>query len=183
MAKPKCVLLDAGPVIALHSAGIWEQFCDRYEVVVSEIVASDEALWHSRDEVTGDRAVIDLREAQAQGLVVIQAATTGELLSLTSRFDTVFAGGLHDGELEALALLCERSDFEHTIFCAGDGAAIQAAVMVGMDERCDSLESLLDSVGLSQRLEWPFTREFHDQHRREGLDNRLSGLGLRRENL
>lgn len=180
MAKPKCVLLDAGPVIALHQAGVWEQFCDRYDVVVSEIVADDEALWHSRDDVTGARATICLRDAEATGLITIEAATTGELLSLTTRFDDVFAGGLHDGELEALALLVERQDFEDTIFCAGDGAAIQAAVMVGMDERCDSLEALLDSVGLSKKLGWPFTKEFHDQHRREGLDNRLSGLGLRR---
>jgi len=179
MAKPKCVILDAGPVIALHSAGVWDQFCDRYDVVISEIVADDEALWHSRDEVTGARITINLREDEAKGLVAIEAATTGELLSLTSRFDDVFVGGLHDGELEALALLVERQDFEETIFCAGDGAAIQAAVMVGMDERCDSLESMLDSIGLSKTLDWPFTKEFHDRHRREGLDNRLSGLGLR----
>lgn len=148
--------------------------------MVSEIVADDEALWHSRDEVTGARTTISLRDAEAQGLISIEAASTGELLSLTSRFDDVFARGLHDGELEALALLAERQDFGETIFCAGDGAAIQAAAMLGMDERSDSLEALLEVVGLSKKLDWPLTKAFHHKHRRDGLENRLSGLGLRK---
>lgn len=148
--------------------------------MVSEIVADNEALWHSKDEVTNARNIISLRDAEAKGLISIEAASTGELHSLTSRFDDVFSRGLHEGELEALALLVERQDFEQTIFCAGDGAAIQAAVMLGMDERSRSLEALLESIGLSKKLDWPFTKAFHEQHRREGLDNRLSGLGLRK---
>lgn len=94
MAKPKCVLLDAGPVIALHYAGVWEQFCKRYDVVVPEIVADNGALWHSKDEVTSARNIINLRDAKAKGLISIEAASTGELHSLTSRFDDVFARGL-----------------------------------------------------------------------------------------
>lgn len=180
MAKPKCILLDAGPVIALHQTGVWGEFCGRYDVIVAETVADDEALWHSKDELTGARTAIRLRDDEAAGLIAIEGASSTELLAVTSRFDDVFAGGLHEGELEALALLVERGGFEDTVFCAGDGAAIQAAVMIGLDERCESLESLLKSAGLSKSLEWPFTAEFYERHRREGLDNRLNGLGLRR---
>ena len=180
MPKPKCVLLDAGPVIALHAAEVWTQFCERFDVVVPETVADDEALWHSKDDVTGSRTTIDLRSDEKCGRIRIEGATSSELLGLIARFDDSFAAGLHDGELEGLALLTERESFEETSFCAGDGAAIQAAVMVGLDERSASLEELLDSVGLTKPLERPFTRGFYDRHRQEGLDNRISGLGLHR---
>jgi len=180
MSKAKCVLLDAGPIIALHAAGVWTQFCERFDVVVPETVADDEAQWHSRDEVTGSRTTIDLRADESGGRIRIEGASSSELLGLTARFDDAFAAGLHEGELEGLALLTERDSFEDTSFCAGDGVAIQAAVMVGLDERSASLEALLDSVGLTKPLEWPFTQGFYDRHRREGLDNRLSGLGLHR---
>ncbi|MDY0340545.1 MAG: hypothetical protein RBS17_04970 [Coriobacteriia bacterium] len=180
MSKPKCVLLDAGPIIALHAGEVWTVFCERFDVVVPETVADNEALWHSKDEVTGARTTINLRADEDSGRLRIESATSSELLGLAARFDDAFATGLHEGELEGLALLTERDTFEDTIFCAGDGAAIQAAVMVGLDERCESLEALLESVGLVKPLEWPFTRGFHDRHRREGLDNRLSGLGLHR---
>ncbi|MGV8083955.1 MAG: hypothetical protein AB2L09_10040 [Coriobacteriia bacterium] len=180
MAKPKCVLLDAGPVIALHSLGVWREFCQKYDVIVSETVADNEALWHSRDEVTGAHSTIRLRDSEKAGLLTIEAASTNELLALAERFDDSFIGGLHEGEIEALALLAERDAFSETVFCAGDGAAIQAAVMIGLDERSISLERLLESVGLSKTLEWQFTDRFYERHRRQGLDNRISGLGLRR---
>ena len=32
MPRPRCVLLDAGPVIFLHARGVWAQFCETYEV-------------------------------------------------------------------------------------------------------------------------------------------------------
>ena len=180
MAKPKCVLLDAGPIIALHATGVWSKFCERFDVVVPETVADDEALWHSKDEVTGARAAIDLRADEGSGRIRIEGASSSELLGLVGRFDDAFAAGLHEGELEGLALLTGRDTLEDAFFCAGDGAAIQAAVMVGLDERSDSLEALLDSVGLAKTLDWPYTRAFHDRHRRQGLDNKLSGMGLHR---
>lgn len=180
MSRPQCILLDAGPVIALHAVGAWNLFCNKFDVVVPETVADDEALWHSPDEVTGSRLNINLRADERAGKVRIDSATSSEMLRLVDRFDDSFSQRLHAGELEGLALLAERESYVTTAFCAGDAAAIQAAVMAGLDERTYSLERLLDSVGLTKRLEWQYSQEFFENHRRIGLDNRMSGLGFSR---
>ena len=53
VTKPKYVLLDAGPIIGLHAAGVWREFLYKYEVVVPETVKQNEALFHSEDPLTG----------------------------------------------------------------------------------------------------------------------------------
>ncbi len=43
----KCVLLDASIVIEAHKIGVWENLIERVEIIVSSIVAHQEALFYS----------------------------------------------------------------------------------------------------------------------------------------
>lgn len=180
MAKPKCVLLDAGPVIALHEAGVWTQFCERYGVLVPESVVEDEALWHSEDAVTGFRETIDVRQDEKAGRVGVVSAGFHELTRVAEKFSAGFMDALHEGELEALAILAHRDELNECVFCSGDGAAIQAAVMAGLGERCLALETLLDRAGLRKPLKWAFTDDFFYHHRQRGQENLITGFGIRR---
>ena len=180
MGRPQCVLLDAGPVIFLHASGAWLRFCEAYEVVIPEIVAENEAVFHSRDELTGGTSAIRIRDEEKAGRVTVVSATSAEIADAFGMYSDDFAAGLHEGEIEAIALLTQHDDLAAHVFCSGDGAAIQAAVMAGLGERCLPLEGLLDSAGLHKDVPRSLSMQFFETHRRAGPDNRLSGLGMGR---
>lgn len=174
--RPRCLILDAGPIIALHEHGVWFDFCERFEVVVPRIVFESEVLFHSRDEATGFSATITLTTDVAEGRIVVGSASLVQLAAVADVFSEALE--LHDGELEALALLTLDEAFEEHVFCTADGAAIQGACLLGIGERCESLEGLLEAVGLRKSLSWRFTREFMAKNKREGGERRIVGHGL-----
>jgi hypothetical protein len=47
---PKCVLLDANIIIEAYKMGVWEKLIEKVEIIVSSIVAHDEALFYSKKE-------------------------------------------------------------------------------------------------------------------------------------
>jgi len=169
-------MLDAGPIIGLHELGIWSQFTQRYEVVVPQVVCEDEALFHSRDDATGDRVVIDLRADIGAGRVELAAADMEVVARISKRFSAAIE--LHPGELEALALLSGVPGYEEHVFCTGDGAAIQAACLLGLSERCESVEVLLRLAGLGRQVPWSLTERFMGRHKHEGGRRRVTGFGL-----
>lgn len=175
--KPRCVLLDATPILALHATDAWDAFVAAYDVVVPEIVAADEALFHSRDGLTGFSQPIDLTGDIENKRITIASATTEDLLRLNGLLDGTF--DIHDGEREALALMLCREEYEEIVFCCGDRAAIYVACVIGCGERCLSLEELLQLVGHSRTLSHPMTKAFMDAHTRRGSEYRITGIGLR----
>jgi hypothetical protein len=176
-AKPRCVLLDATPIIALHATDAWGPFIAAYDVVVPEIVATNEALFHSRDGLTGFSHPIDLAADIENGRIITASATTEDLLRLNELLDGTF--DIHDGEREALALMLCREEYEEIVFCCGDRAAVYVACIIGCGERCLSLEELLQLAGQSRTLNHPMTKAFMDTHTRQGSEYRITGVGLR----
>jgi hypothetical protein len=176
-SRPRCLILDAGPIIGLHDLGIWTVFCERCDVVVPRIVLDDEALFHSCDEMTGFSEKIALADDVAEGRIVVGSASLNELAVVAATFSAALE--LHDGELEALALLTLHEEFHEHVFCTADGAAIQGACLLGVAERCESLEELLAVVGLVKSLTWRYTREFMAKNKREGGERRITGFGTR----
>jgi len=174
--RPRCLILDAGPIIALHEFGIWGVFCERFEVVVPRIVLEDEALFHSRDEVTGFGETIALADDVAEGRILVDSVSLEELAVVAATFSAALE--LHAGELEALALLTLHEEFIEHVFCTADSAAIQGACLLGIAERCESLQELLAAVGLRKSLPWRFTREFMARNKREGGERRITGFGM-----
>jgi len=176
-AKPRCVLLDATPILALQATDAWDAFTAAYEVVVPEIVAANEALFHSRDGLTGFSQSIDLAADIESGRISIASATVDDLLRLNELLDGTF--DIHDGEREALALMLCREEYEDIAFCCGDRAAVYVACIIGCGDRCRSLEELLQLVGQSRTLGHSMTEAFMDTHTRQGSEYRITGVGLR----
>lgn len=168
--RPRCVLLDAGPIIGLHEQGLWRQFVGRFDVVVAQTVYEDEALFHSTDEASGFSERIDLAADLAQGLISVESADTAALLRVGHLIEGVVI--IHDGELESLAIMHERDGVE-CVFCSADGAAVQAAAFLGFADQCVSLEELLQQTGMGRPVEHRFSGEFCEKHKRRGQEQRL----------
>lgn len=100
----KCALLDANIIIEAYQLGIWENLIERVEINVSSIVAHDEARFYSKKEKRIPQP-IDLKQLIAEGRIKESSATHEEIKAFLNKFDSVFVGGLHDGESESLALI------------------------------------------------------------------------------
>jgi len=144
-------------------------------VVVPQLVLDDEALFHSKDAITGLSQPIDLAGDVGAGRVLVAAASLTTISRVASRFTDAIE--LHDGELEALALLTQDEDYDEHVFCSADGAAIEGACMLGLTDRCMSLEELLGMVGLGRQVPWRFTKGFAERHKSEGGERAITGFG------
>lgn len=170
-------LLDADVVIEVHALGIWQTLIEHSKVLLPSIVVHDEALFFRRD-IGSIPEGINLPILVQAGKVIEVAATIEEIVALRALFDRVFIETLHDGEIEALALL-KAGKAPESLFCTGDAHAIQALAMAGMPERGISLQTLLRSIGrLGRRLRKQFTEGFFKQNLRVGQVNRITGQGL-----
>jgi len=170
-------MLDAGPVIGLHELGVWDTFVERYDVVRPQVVLDDEALFHSRDAHSGFSQPIDLAADVGAGRVAVASASLSSVSRVASRFSDAIE--LHAGELEALALLSLDDRYADHVFCSADGAAIEGACMLGLGDRCDSLEELLGMAGLGRAVPRQFSKRFMDDHKRVGGTRAVTGFGLR----
>jgi len=77
--------------------------------------------------------------------------------------------------LEALTLLVRDATYEELFFCSSDGAPIQAAAMLELDEQCISVEGLLPGIGFTKPLEKKYTDEFLQRHLKKGRIARVTG--------
>jgi hypothetical protein len=171
------LILDAGPIIGLHELGAWKTFVERYEVVVPQLIPDDEALFHSKDTATGHSEPIALAADVGAGRVLVAAASLTAISRVASRFTDALE--LHDGEIEALALLTQDESYLGHVFCSADGAAIEGTCMLGLANRCMSLEELFGMAGLGRQVSWRFTKRFTERHKREGGERAATGFGLR----
>lgn len=140
------------------------------------IVAHEESFYFEQSSQT---IVIDLPALIAEGKIQEMEATPSEMALVASRFDRAFVGGLHAGELEALAILGKDAD-ESLKFCTADKLAIYATVLLSLEERLASLQVLLREVGLDRPLSHEFTESYLKHHREIGAEKRIRGEGLRK---
>jgi hypothetical protein len=71
-------------------------------------------------------------------------------------------------------VVCE----DEALFHSRDDAAIQAACLLGMSERCESVEALLRLVGLGREVPWSLSKRFMEHHKQEGGKRVITGFGL-----
>lgn len=155
--------------------GVWESLVDKVEILVSSIVAQDEALFYIKGELP---AALDLRTLITSGKLQEIEATAKEMASLIDAFDKSFTDALHDGEVEALALI-QQQRVGDALYCSCDGVALKALAMIGRAEQGISMEALLQRIGHAKSMKRQFSEKFFQEKIAEGQGNRITGTGLK----
>ena len=179
ISKPRCVLLDACIIIEAHALGVWESLIEKVEIVVSSIVAHEEALFYIKGELP---SALDLQTLIIEGKIKEIEATAPEMASLIGNFDASFADVLHPGEIEALALI-QLQKTGDAMYCSCDGFALKALAMLGHAEKGISMEALLQSIGRSKNVKSQFSEKFFQEKIAQGQSNRVTRTGLKSKNL
>lgn len=170
------LLLDADVVIEAHRVDVWEQLQDLDVLAVPSVVAREEALFYSLEYQAVPKA-IHLPRLIQEGKILELYAIPEELRAMSQIFDRVFLEGLHEGEMEALALLI-GGRFELKL-CSGDKMAIQALAMMNRGEDGISLQEVLSGIGIMKSLGYQFTQAYFNRHLQFGFQKRITGEGLR----
>lgn len=132
------------------------------------------------DFVVDDHGVehaIDLKPDIDAGRIRLVAITATELVAFRDKFDPLYVQRLDDGETESLAF-CLREGDPYRL-CSSDAIVFKVLAVVDRSDQGVSLEEVLQSVGLTRRLSQQFTKAFRDENRARGLQDRLSGIGLK----
>ena len=171
MKKFQFLLLDAGPIITLFGLHIWDEFLKRCDVSISQTVAN-EAKWASQEF---EDIRIDLESYKDQ--INIFDIDPSLAKSFLDRFDEIYKTGIHDGEKETLAFVCNSP--ERWLLCSGDKAVYQVLGLLGRGEQSISLEEILEQIGLPQsQLRREYTKKFREIWIRKGRIDSIQDKGL-----
>ena len=162
MKKFQFLLLDAGPIIKLFELNLWDTFIEKCNVTISRIVA-DEAKYASRDYTD---VPIDFNPYEEKGSIHIIDVELSVVQKFYEKFNQSYQPIIHEGEKETLAFLSNSSD--DWLICAADKAVFMVLGFLGRGQYGISLEEILKQTGMSQSLEWRFTRKFREQYTRQG---------------
>jgi hypothetical protein len=171
MKKFQFLLLDAGPIIKLFELGIWDEFLERCDVSISQTVAN-QAKWASQ-EYKDIRIDLELYKEKVNIFDIDPSLAK----SFLDRFNELYKAGIHAGEKETLAFLCDSS--ENWLLCSGDKAVYQVLGLLGKGEQSISLEEILDKIGLSKSNLGPqYTKVFRERWIHKGQIDSIQNRGL-----
>ena len=177
MPKFSLLVLDAGVVIKLFELGLWSQVLDQCDVHLSTVVAEQEALFHSPTDIEQHGVPIDLSGDIAGKRINVFECDLPKVVSFQERFDANYRPELDPGELESLAWLFSHQ--EDCLICSGDAIVYRVLGVTGRSDQGISLQEILDKIGLSKPVTWPYTKDFREQKSREGSIDQLQNRGLR----
>ena len=172
MKKFRFLLLDAGPIIKLFELGIWDEFIAKCDVTISRTVA-EEAQYASLEF---EDICINLEFCDEQNLIKIVDVELCNVKAFHEKFDQQYKVDIHAGEKETLAFLCNSS--EDWRVCAADSVVFRVLGLLGKAEQGIFLEEILNQVGLSQQLEWEYTRKFRERYTSMGQIDSIQDKGL-----
>jgi hypothetical protein len=174
--KRRFFLLDAGPVIALHSLGLWDEVTRRCELVVPRVIAVAETLfWKSE---TGERVPIDIIADAAAGRLKLMDCEPADLRDTFLMFDRATQESVDPGELHALTQLRLWAGEDKPRFCSSDRMAVICLCLLGLSNLPISLEELLIDIGLGRGVEWKYSSAAIKEWVQDGKRWRLTGQGL-----
>ncbi len=169
--RPKCVLLDAGPVFELHRQGLWGAVVDQVEIVLPSIVAGREVRYW--DAGNGETVEIDLQPEINRRRILVEEVSPAEMAGTLSRFDPSVSGSVDPGELEALTLIASWHWGAPPHFCTADRMAVVALCALGHSELALSLEEFLRRLGIRRNLPRRYTSEAMKSWVAEGAQRAL----------
>ena len=176
MTKSRFLLLDANVVIRVFEMGLWDAVASRCDLVLPSLVVRESDFFV---DACGVERPIDLRHDIDAGRITVMAATVEEMQEYRARFDDLYLQRLHDGETEAL-ILCGRLGDDCRL-CSADAVVFRVLALLDRREQGVSLQELLDEIGLSRAVTRPFTKAFREAKHRDGVNDRLAGIGLRKK--
>ena len=173
--RSKQLLLDASVIITAHELDVWSALLQEASVAATSIIAHDEALFFDRK--TGSvPAPINLGALISQGAIPEISASVSDIRQVRAVFDEELNVALHDGEVEAIAILyADESD--SFLFCTSDKVAIRVLAMLDLSNRGVSFEEVLKVTGLSKRLPHEYRTEYFERYIVEGQTARIQGKG------
>jgi hypothetical protein len=161
MKRNDHVFMDTDAIIESHRIRYWKILVGHYrlDTTVKCVEECARGRQSKRNYVPVD--VDSLREKLSPKTV-----TKAQLVEL----EVSLAGAvdLHEGEKYLLAYALTQKDA--WLLCSGDGAAVRAAVLLGMKDRLVSLEDLIKSAGLKRvNLRPQFTRRKLKERKTQAL--------------
>lgn len=172
--KPKLLLLDANVVIECYRVSVWDRLLDVTDIVVPSIIAHDEAFYSQNGNIV---TPINLPVLIEQNKIREMTASIEDFIAVKETLNEFPLTELHDGELEALAIM-QSQQLDEYRFSSGDKTAIHAMCVLGLSEYGISLENILREYGFQKKLEWEFTQEYFKQHVDRGAAIRLQNMKL-----
>jgi hypothetical protein len=174
--KQRFFLLDAGPVIALHSLGLWNEVTRRCELVVPRVIAVAETLfWKSE---TGERVPIHIVADAAAGRLELLDTEPADLRDTLLRFDRATQESVDPGELHAPTQLRLWVGEDKPRFCSSDRMDVICLCLLGLSDLAISLEELLIDIGLGRGVEWKHSSAAIKQWVQDGRRRHVTGQGL-----
>ena len=173
--RSKQLLLDASVIITAHELDVWSALLREANVAVTSTIAHDEALFFDR-EIGSVPAPINIAALIKQGVIPELSASVSDIERVRAVFDEGLNMALHDGEVEAIAILyADESD--GLLFCTSDKVAIQVLAMLGLSDSGVSFEKVFKASGLSKPLPHEYCAEYFDRYIAEGKTARIQGEG------
>ncbi|PWB71387.1 hypothetical protein C3F09_07940 [candidate division GN15 bacterium] len=147
------VIPDADVIISLHAIGRWEAVLNGYRVFVAKTVIEEADHFYNMRTTNPSIGTIEIRSQIATGKLdefEVLASTSALLFAEGAKYGAPI---IHDGEFECIAGVFTNTVPEARI-CLIDEAAIRYASLVGLRKDCISVEALLDSCGVNERVEY-----------------------------
>lgn len=185
-SKPHLLIPDTDVIVHLHELGKWDDFIIHYSVHVPKYIVDKEANYFTERgvEFSGDKndamrstKKINLAEEIAAGKISqidLNASDKTPLLKEANNMGAM--DGLDKGEEEILAAVFP-SESEFTA-CLMDQLAIRCAVLVGLKDKCISVEKALQACGKVKHLDNALTEERFQRIVKHAEQERVQKLQL-----
>ena len=107
--------------------------------------------------------------------MTIHSVPVSRVLELKKGFGSILLDKLDAGEAELLSVV--HSSFDSYRLSA-DAVVFRVLAALGKSDQGVSLEELLQQIGLSRSVSWPFSKSFRVHWARCGFEEKLHGIIL-----
>lgn len=137
------LLLDADVIIYFYKMSCWNSIISHYKIYISSIVIDEVKYFKNERNV---KIPIKLKQYQNTAKISELSASPEKISNLLKELKKPKLDGLHDGELESIAIMRESVDTDLS-FCVKDRLAILAMAYLGL-ENMISIEEALTGCGV-----------------------------------
>lgn len=155
--KSNLIIPDADVVIHLLKLRIWNKFLDLNSVFLAKTVIDEEVFFYeSHNNVLKSKEYVDLSKDASTGRLTVVSLDAKVIQPMSTELRKRKAPEIELGETETIAAV--YLEYEKNLnVCLIDRAAITCAVLLGIKERCLSVETALSRCGLGRPLPEPLT--------------------------